>query len=243
MKKSLLILFPFIILLSVGKGRAVTKIKQVGFRLLKSIPEPSDIVFDSLNGHYYVVSDHGQLFECDSVFKVLRVAEKEGLDFEGIEIRDSFIYVSDETPREIYKYKRRDLTFVQKYRVSWGGAMNKAFESISFNYKKNCFVLIAQQPPVIVEYDTSFKQISKYNFTNARSIAGARWYNNKLYLLSSLDATILVCNPTTYNVESTFSVNVLNPEGLSFDSKGRIRIVSDDTRRVYYFNQLPISIQ
>lgn len=231
-----------LLLLSVfeSKGKNVLHIKHKGFKLLKSIPEPSDIVFDSIGHHYYIVSDHGYLFECDTNLNVVRKAEKSGLDFEGIDIRDGFIYISDETPREVYKYRMSDLAFVEKYPVSWGGAANKAFESISYNYVRHCFVLVAQQPTVLVEYDSTFKETGRYKIKGARNIAGARWHNGLLYLLSSLDASILVCDPNNYNVTTVYHLNVLNPEGISFDDRGQMRLVSDDTRRVYYFDKLPI---
>ncbi len=241
--RTTLIALSILFIISIDYSWASVKIKHSGFKLLGKIPEPSDIVFDSINNHYFIVSDHGYLFECDSSFDVIRRATETGLDFEGIDIVDSFIYVSDETPREIYKYRRSDLSLVQKYHVSWGGAINRAFESISFNYTKKCFVLIAQQPAVIVEYDTNFKEIGKYKFPDARNISGARWHNSKLYLLSSMDAAIFECDPLTYNVKAVFSINVLNPEGLTFDENDRIKIVSDDTRRVYYFNHLPTIVQ
>lgn len=223
-----------------SQGKKLCRVKHKGYKMLKSVPEPSDIVFDSVGNHYFIVSDHGYLYECDTNFDVIRKAEVSGLDFEGIDLLDSFIYVSDETPRQVYKYRLSDLSLVQKYSVSWGGAANKAFESISYNYAKQCFVLIAQQPAVLIEYDNTFKETAQYRINAARNIAGARWHNGMLYLLSSLDASILVCDPKSYNVLATYQLNVLNPEGLSFDSSGRVRIVSDDTRRVYFFDQLPI---
>ena len=239
MKLYILMLF-FSFLFSVSDAQILRyKFNHSGFESLNKIPEPSDIVFDKETKLFFIVSDHGKLFECDSNMHIVRKAKAEGLDFEGIEIVDSFIYVSDETPRKVYKYRKSDLSLVATYTVSWGGAANKAFESICYNYRKNCFILVSQQPVTVVEYTTDFKEIGRYKFNGARNIAGARWHNGELYLLSSLDAAIIKCDPLNYLPISYYNINVLNPEGIAFDEDNNVFIVSDDLQRIYYFNKLP----
>ena len=216
------------------------KFKFDHFRSLKHIPEPSGIVYDKGSGHSFIVSDHGKLFETDSVGNIIRKAPKEGMDFEGVEMNDSFIYVSDESPRKVYKFRKSDLSVVKEYNVSWGGAINKAFESITYNYTKNCFVLVSQAPVVIVEYSDDFKELNRFRFRNSRDVSDARWYNGDIYLLSSLDETIFKCDATSYAVKECYKINVLNPEGLAFDKNGNVSVTSDDLQRVYFFKNLPI---
>src|ERR1700744_3557472 len=91
------------------------KFKCDSFKSLKNIPEPSDIVYDKETNHFFIVSDHGMLFECDLTGKIIRKAKEEGMDFEGVEIKDGFVYVSDERPRKVYKYRKSDLSFVKMY--------------------------------------------------------------------------------------------------------------------------------
>ncbi len=215
------------------------KFKFDHYKALKKIPEPSDIVYDKETGHCFIVSDHGILFECDTLGNIIRRAADEGQDFEGVEVKDSFIYVSDETPRKVYQYRKSDLSLVKVYSVSWGGAMNRAFESIAYNYTKNCFVLVSQQPATVVEYTSDFKELGRYKFNGTRDISGARWHNGSMYLLSSLDASIIKCNATSYEGEEFYQINVLNPEGLSFDAHENISITSDDLQRIYFFKNLP----
>lgn len=215
------------------------KFKFDHFRTLKKIPEPSDVVFDKDSGHYFIVSDHGKLFECDLEGNIIRKAAKEGIDFEGVEVKDSFIYVSDETPRKVYQYRKSDLSLVNVYTVSWGGAMNRAFESITYNYTKKCFILVSQQPIVIVEYTDDFKEIARHKFSGVRDMSGARWHDGSMYLLSNLDACIIKCNPENYEALEYYSINVLNPEGFGFDAAGNVSVTSDDFQRLYFFNNLP----
>ena len=216
------------------------KFKFDHYKALKKIPEPSDIVFDKETNHTFIVSDHGKLFECDLEGNIIRKAHEEGIDFEGVEIKDSFIYVSDETPRKVYQYRKSDLSLVKVYTVSWGGAMNRAFESITYNYTKNCFVLVAQAPVTIIEYTADFKEINRYQFRGVRDMSGARWYNGDMYLLSNLDACIIKCDANTYEAKEYYKINVLNPEGISFDAGGNVSITSDDLQRLYFFKNLPI---
>lgn len=208
-------------------------LKSYDDRKLK-MPEPSDIVFDAETGNYFIVSDHGKLYECDSLGNIIRKAQKEGLDFEGVEIKDGYVYVSDETPRKVYKYKKSDLSLVDVYTVSWAGAMNKAFESIAYNEAKGCFVLVSQEPAVIIEYDKDFKELKRHPFHYARDISSARWYNGYLYLLSSKDCAIFKCNPETYEVLDEYRLNIINPEGLAFSRTGDILITSDDLQRLFF---------
>lgn len=209
------------------------------FKSLNGIPEPSDIVYDSASNHYYIVSDHGMLFECDLQGNIIRKANEEGQDFEGVEIKDSFVYVSDETPRKVYKYRKSDLSLVKVYTVSWGGAANRAFESITYNYTKKCFLLVSQEPINIIEYDEQFHEIERYPFHYTRDMSGARWYKGDLYLLANKDACIYKCDAATYLPIEAYKINVFNPEGLAFDAAGNVSITSDDLQRLYFFKQLP----
>jgi len=214
------------------------KFKFVEHRSLK-IPEPSDIVYDSTTMHFFIVSDHGILLECDTIGNVIRKADKKGMDFEGVEVRGDDVYVSDETPREVYKYDRKTLKLEATYSVPLGGKLNKGFESITYNSTKNCFVLVSEKPAVIYEFDENFKVLGQYSFNDARDISSARWHQGKMYLLSDEDACIFKCDPRTYQPLEKYSVSILNPEGLCFDSHNNVYITSDDLERLYFFKNLP----
>lgn len=225
---------------SFNKDVPHTKFKFERFSFLSHIPEPSDIVYDKDSKHFFIVSDHGMLFECDLEGKIIRKATEGGLDFEGVEVTDSFIYVSDETPRVIYKYLKSDLSLLKTYNVTWGGGINKAFESITYNETKKCFVLVSEAPVVIIEYDDHFKEKDRYPFHATRDVSGARWYKGAMYLVGDKDRVIIKCDPTTYAVLEYYNIDVLNPEGLTFDAYGNMSMTSDDLQRIYFFKNLPI---
>ena len=179
------------------------------------------------------------LFECDHTGAIIRKAKAQGLDFEGVEIYGQSVYVSDESGRKVYRYRKSDLALEKIYPVSWGGPMNKSYESISWNYAKNCFVLIAELPATVVEYDTAFHEIARHALHFARDINGCRWYKNKLYMVSSGNAAVFRCDPLTYQPEEAYQVKIINAEGLAFDTAGKLYITSDREQRLYFFNQLP----
>jgi len=225
-----------------GQGKPPhRKLKFDHFKSLKKIPEPSDVVYDAASNHLFIVSDHGILFECDTTGKVIRKAQKEGLDFEGVEVTDSFVYVSDETPRKVYQFRKDDLSLVTIIPVSWQGALNKAFESICYNYSKKCFIMVSEQPAVIIECDAAFRETKRYPFHAARDINAARWYKGEMYLMSSKDACIFRCDPNTYEIKEKYNINVFNAEGLGFGADGNVYITSDDLQRIYFFNKIPIT--
>ena len=226
-------------LIASDKNAPHSKFKFEHFKSLNKIPEPSDIVYDKETGHYFIVSDHGMLFECDLQGNIIRKAAEEGQDFEGVEVKDSFVYVSDERPRKVYKYRKGDLSLVKTYTVTWGGAANRAFESITYNYSKKCFVLVSQAPVVIIEYDEQFKELDRFPFKGPRDINGARWYKDEMYLLGAKDEVIFRCDPVTYEVRQYCNINVLNPEGLAFDGEGNVTITSDNLQRIYFFKNFP----
>jgi len=221
-----------------GKEVSFTKIKYVAKNSV-NVPEPSDIAFDKETRHLFIPSDNGILFECDSLGKILRKAETLGWDFEGVEIKDSAVFVSDESSRKIYKYNKKDLTIETVYSVPYCGGRNEGFESITYNDSKKCFVLISEKNPVsIIELNENFQIINQQIFEGSRDISSARWFNGYMYLLSDEDRCILQCDPHTYKVKHVFKIDVINPEGISFDNSGNVIIAADDIQHLYYFNPL-----
>ncbi|OJW77854.1 MAG: hypothetical protein BGO69_00060 [Bacteroidetes bacterium 46-16] len=204
------------------------------------VPEPSDVVYDEETGHLFVVSDNGLLYECEASGKVIRRSPDKGMDFEGIEVKGDYLYISDESPRTIYKYNKKTLKIENTYHVPYFGARNSGFESITYNATKHCFVLVSEKNPIkIFEYNEDFQSLRDYSFHAARDISSARWYKGQMYLLSDEDMCIFRCDPNTYEVKEKFKIDILNPEGLTFDKTGNVIISADDLERLYFFKTIP----
>ena len=203
-----------------------------------TIPEPSDICYDSKTDTFFIVSDAGGLFETDKNCKVIRKQPQDGADFEAVSSDGTYVYAVDETNRTIYKYDIQTLQLVKKFVIPYSGARNKGYESFSFDKAKNRYVLITESNPAILfELDTDFKVTNQTDISAiAKDISSARFYDGFLWLLSDEDMMLLKLNPTTYEVLKKWSLPVINPEGLAFDKEGNILISCDDMQRVYYFN-------
>ncbi|MES2397417.1 MAG: SdiA-regulated domain-containing protein [Bacteroidota bacterium] len=230
---------PFVFLLFAYTFIGNTPLRKIKYSSKSSVnvPEPSDVVFDKETHHLFIPSDNGILYECDSLGRVIRKAETLGWDFEGVEIKGNSIYVSDESSRKIYKYNKKDLTVEAVYSVPYQGGRNEGFESITYNESKSCFVLISEKNPVsIIELNDNFQIINQQIFKASRDISSARWFNGQMYLLSDENRCILQCDPYTYKVNHVFQIDVINPEGISFDNSGNVLIAADDIQYLYYFN-------
>ena len=75
-------------------NKGVELLRATESHILKTIPEPSDVVFDKETGHLFIVSDRGILFECDMAGKVIRKAPIEGMDFEGVAVQPNVLRLS-----------------------------------------------------------------------------------------------------------------------------------------------------
>jgi uncharacterized protein YjiK len=216
---------------------AQTKIKP-----LKSfhteVKEPSDIALHPTKDTYFVVSDNGFLHEVDSLGKILRTADFEGFDTEGVWAKDGFVYVVEEMVRKIRVFAIDDLTLVRTVTVPYQGGRNKAYEAITFNPVRNRFILITEKDPVyLFELDENLTVQNEIELKKiARDISAATFHNGFLWLLSDEDREIIQMNPQTYEVIQRWVIPVNNPEGIVFNRKGELIIVSDDMEKFYFFD-------
>jgi uncharacterized protein YjiK len=224
--------FTFHRVYSVVKIKYSTKIKI-------KVSEPSDIAIDNNTKEFYIPSDNGILYKCDSLGTIIQQAETQGWDFEGVEIKDNSVFVLDESARKVYKYAKTNLKLENVYSTPYNGGRNEGFESLCYNYTKKCFVLITEKNPItIYEYDEKFQLLNQIKFTETRDISSARWFDGHIYLLSDEDRCILKCDADDYSVKNKYIINVINPEGLTFNKFGIPVVAGDDIQQLYYFNAL-----
>ncbi len=228
----------FFLLLLLGFRGLKEKIGFVSSKAVK-VPEPSDIAFDTASNNLYVVSDNGVLYECDPKGNIQRRAPYEGVDFEGVEVKDDGVYVVDEATRQLHRFNRHTLEKEGSWYVPYNGGRNKGYESLAYNPSANRFLVITERDPVLIrELNEDFIPVKEYTFNDARDISAARWYDGYMYLLSDEDHTVFRCDPVTYKVLHSWKVNIHNPEGLAFDRQGGLIIISDDRHRLYFFDKL-----
>lgn len=219
---------------SVVKIKYTTKIKI-------KVSEPSDIVIDNNTKEFYIPSDNGIIYKCDSLGVIIQQAENQGWDFEGVELKDNSVFVMDESARKVYKYAKTDLKLENVYSVPYNGGRNEGFESLCYNYTKKCFVLITEKNPItIYEYDEKFQLLNQIKFAETRDVSSARWFDGNIYLLSDEDRCIVKCDAENYFIKNKYIINVINPEGLTFNKSGIPIVAGDDIQQLYYFNSLAL---
>jgi uncharacterized protein YjiK len=202
------------------------------------IPEPSDVCYSASGNSLYIVSDNGYLFETDTVGNVLRQSAFTGYDFEGVCIKGSDVYVADEQSRKVHRLDAATLSLKRTYSVPYGGAMNKGYESITWNATTNKFILVTEKEPTkIIECDSAFNILNDVTINIAADISACTWYNNALWLLSDEDSKIIKLDPVSYKALQSWNLNILNPEGLAINKNGVPLVAADDLRRLYFFNQ------
>lgn len=234
--KLALIILAFAITFPQGKVKPV-KIKPEKSISIK-VAEPSDIAFSASSNSYFVVSDNGLLYELDTEGKVKREADFRGYDFEAVWCNDANVYVVSEMSRSVYRFDKANLKLQNTSEVPYSGGRNKGFEAITYNEKRGRYVMVTEADPIyIFELDADFTTLNRIEFKGSRDISAATWHEGKLWLLSDEDMLIFRLDPESYEVEASWKIPVLNPEGLAFDDKGNMLVVADDLERLYYFKK------
>jgi uncharacterized protein YjiK len=198
------------------------------------IAEPSGICVTK-DGHYFVASDNGVFVEIDKDGKVLR-SEKLGMDIEDVCAVGTDLYVIDESARLVYVLDEQ--TWKQKgmHHINYNGARNKGFEAITYLPEKKHFIVITEKNPILVmETDENFNVLNEIELKGISDMSSATYYDNKLWFLSDEDHTIFKVNPDDFSIEQKWNIPIYNPEGICFDTDGTMRIISDDMRRLYIF--------
>ena len=225
-----------ILIVNTVQCQKIKKLKPERFVTL-AIPEPSDLCFSFDKKSIFMVSDEGFLFETDKNGTIIRKANFEGIDCEAVFADEKFVYVVEETTREIKVFDLKDLTLEKTISLPYSGGRNKGYEAFTFNKSKNKYIVLTEKDPVyLFEVDLEFKVINKIKLEKiARDISAATYHNNFLWLLSDEDNTVFKLNPNNYEVLKKWKIKVLNPEGISFDENGNMLILSDDLKRLYFF--------
>ena len=225
-----------ILIVNTVQCQKIKKLKPERFVTL-AIPEPSDLCFSFDKKSIFMVSDEGLLFETDKNGTIIRKANFEGVDCEAVFADEKFVYVVEETTREIKVFDLKDLTLEKTISLPYSGGRNKGYEAFTFNKSKNKYIVLTEKDPVyLFELDLEFKVINKIKLEKiARDISAATYHNNFLWLLSDEDNTVFKLNPNNYEVLKKWKIKVLNPEGISFDENGNMLILSDDLKRLYFF--------
>lgn len=228
MTKLLLFIFLFF------PSEKIKKLKPISSVNLR-IAEPSGICVTD-DHHYFVASNNGVFCEIDKNGNLLR-SEKLGMDIEDVCAVGNDLFVMDETLRLVYVLDAKTWKQKASHHINFNGAANKGLESITYIPEKRHFIIVTEKLPILImETDENFLVLNQFQLNDVSDISSATYFNNKLWLLSDEDHTVLKMNPDDFSIEKKFSISVYNPEGISFDADGTMRIVSDDMHRLFIFS-------
>lgn len=200
------------------------------------IDEPSGIAFNKELSAYYIISDNGYLFQTDLTGKTIHSSSFKGYDFEGITFAKNKIYVSDEMMRKVHVFDL-NLKKTNTYQLNYQGGRNKGFESITFVPEKNRFLLITEKEKIFIKiYDLNFRMIDEIIYNDLRDVSAVSYYDGFIYLLSDEDRTIVQMNLNFEEIKR-FEIPIINPEGITFNNKSQMLIVSDNREKLYTFNK------
>jgi uncharacterized protein YjiK len=228
----ILLYLPFLLLFAFKSDNSIQKI----FKKSIKIPEPSDLCVSlSDKNNFYIVSDNGLLFETDTEGNILKKSDYLGFDFEGVCTDGEFLYVSEESVRKISVFDK-ELNYLYSKIINYNGGRNKGIEAITFNQEKQIFIAITERDPVFVrEYTKDWTLISERTLTEKHSdISAITFYNGFYWILSDEDRTVNKYSQD-FKIQKKFKLNVLNPEGIAFDSDNNLCILSDDMQLLYKF--------
>lgn len=231
----------YILLLLAATTGSAQKIKPVKIKPERKIhieiPEPSDICLHPNGDKLFIVSDDGFLFETDLEGKIIRKADYKGLDCEAVHADENHVYVVEEFSRRIRVFDINNLTLIRTVMLKYDGGRNSGYEAMTYNKAKRKFVLFTEKRPIyLYELDEDLNKVNEIDLSKlSRDVSAATYYNDHLWVLGDEAMTVYKLNPNTYEVLKSWSVPIINPEGLTFDLQGNMLILSDDMQLLYYF--------
>lgn len=202
------------------------------------IHEPSDLAFDRASQTFYVVSDdEGCIAQIDSTGHLIRKSQQLGYDMEGLTQRGEQWFWMDEMTRTLGMITN-EFEAVKRVQLSYFGGRNKAFESLVWIDSQAVLLAITERDPIWVwTFNSALEVVNQIELPfKVRDISGATWHNGKVWLLSDEDRTVFECSYPNFKVERAFVIPVINPEGLAFDSSGKLYVCSDDLERLFVFS-------
>tara|TARA_Y200000002_G_scaffold230478_1_gene190286 strand:+ start:2267 stop:2935 length:669 start_codon:yes stop_codon:yes gene_type:complete len=185
------------------------------------------------DGGLYVLGDSGQLgyLKDGSLF----VKNFDFEDSEGLYVDENHIYITEERSRKIVILDKNSLKKIDEKQLFFSGRLNRGFEGITFNPISEEFLIVTEENPCqIIKLDKKFNTLGYYDLLISEA-SDLVFYENALWVLSDINATIYRLNPFTLNIENSWRIKVVNPEGITF-SENQMIIASDNLEKIYYYD-------
>ena len=202
-----------------------------------SVPEPSGLFFEKETKTFWTVSDENStVYNLDMEGKVLKNFKVDEKDLEGITlINDSTLAVVLERDRSILVLDKNG-NELKRINLNISGELNKGLEGITYDHKKDQFILVNEKKPKsLFKVDNSGKIIEEVKFSFAKDLSGIYYSNstNIFWIISDEDKSVFKCS-SNGDVISSYKVNIEQIEGIAIDEESSILyLVSDPLNKLY----------
>jgi hypothetical protein len=197
-----------------------------------NVPEPSDLAWFA--GAWFVVSDNGFLYRCSEDFTSCVKTDILGADFEALAADGEGLWVSEESLRLLHRYNAQ-LERMTTLSLQENGPLNAGFEALAWDPGRRLLIGVTESPPVIFEIENGIQRAFQYRLAVRGDISAATVHEGALWLLGDENRKLYRLSLPSYAIERVYALPVVNPEGVAFDSQGRLLVLSDDRQTVYCF--------
>ena len=213
-------------------------------RLIASYPiavkEPSDLCLSPDRQSLWTVSDEeGEVFQMSLTGKVLRHFKSNLPDLEGITtVGESSLAILSERNREL-EIVDYDGNVQSRSKIDMPGERNSGPESVTFDEAASVFYTLKEQSPgLLLTLDRNLHEISRtsLNFAQDYSAMSYEATRGHLWVMSDQSKSMFVLD-SNMKIQTAFSANIPQPEGMSVDYLARkLYVVCDKTAMLYIFS-------
>ena len=195
------------------------------------VMEPSGLTLTSDQNGFWTVSDEdSSLYKLDSYGKIIKRIKVNGFDLEGVTvINEATLAIVLERSREVVILDTAG-TELKRVKIDLEGELNLGLEGITYNEStKHFYIVNEKDPPLIIELDGDLNEVRRDTIKFAADVSGIFYDENDslLWILSDEDQMV-VKTDMKLNIIAKFKISVLQPEGITINSKGdRMYIISD----------------
>ena len=193
--------------------------------------EPSGLTLTSDQNGFWTVSDEdSSLYKLDSYGMIIKRIKINGFDLEGITVIDeATLAIVLERTREVVILDTAG-TEIKRVKINIEGELNSGLEGITYNEStKHFYIINEKDPPLIIELDGDLNEVRRDTIKFAADVSGIFYdeNDNMLWILSD-ENQLVVKTDMELNIITKFKISVIQPEGITVNSKGdRMYIISD----------------
>ena len=204
-----------------------------------SVPEPSGLDMTYNERGFWTVSDEtSTVYKLDDEANVVKKFKIDGFDMEAITVvNDTIIAIVLERTREVVLLDTSGNELARK-KLNLEGEENSGLEGITYSPKTGHFYLLNEKKPsLLIELNGNLEMIKIDTLKFSKDVSGIYYdeRNDILWMLSD-ENQLVIKTDLNGNLLEKFDITIVQPEGITLDSKGKkLYIVSDNKEKLYIY--------